>query len=166
MKIDITTELELDCLCFKSAKDLSKPKAYKNANEEKITITINKQDAMKFLFRMIDLKFWIGKYVCIISMGSSIGTPDSKYHQYISRILLVDMESNKDNKDNYDTYLVINVDDTIKEILKFYNKAVSIEKLATLLDTEFIDSSKEDLDGVIDEFDLEENKEENEVEDE
>lgn len=153
MKINITTEIEFDCLCLKSLDEVNDIKAYKNAREEKLSITINKEDAMKFLFRMIDRKFFIGDYLCILDIYSG-KTIEERYKQYISKIILIYCKDH-----DYNAYIVTNIEDSIKEILKFYNKAVSIEKLGILFDCEFSNSSKEDLEGVIDEFDLEDEEE-------
>lgn len=144
MKLNTTFEVVAKCYEFTDMKDLRNLEAYRNAPIENITLTFDRISASCFIFKNQKNTFRVNDIVISLRFDPN---------HVLNAILLVDSNNNKV------IYYVINPDELFSNIVEGYIRLRTVDKLSSLLELDFEDTKREDEEGLIDEFDLEEPEE-------
>ena len=144
MKLNTTFEVIAKCYEFTNFKDLRNLEAYRTAPIEDITLKFDRISASCFLFKNQKNCFRINDLVIHLKFDPN---------HILNGIILIDCNNNKV------IYYVINPDELFNNVVEGYIRLRTVDKLSSLLELDFEDTKREDDEGVIDEFDLEEPEE-------
>lgn len=142
MKMNTTFEVVAKCYEFTESKDLLNLEKYRNAPIEDITLNIDRISASCFLFRNQRSVFRVNNFVVNLKYDN---------HNTLAAIILI--------SENKILYYVINPDELFNNILEGFIRLRTLDKISSLLELDFEDTRREDDEGLIDEFDLEEEME-------
>lgn len=129
MKFEMKFKVQAICKHFKNNEKIDKEATYN------IELNIGKDEAANFIFRFAPSMFIVDDYKVIM-----------RFDDLCKRKSITLVKGN-----NF--YLVINMTELLSEILEGYIRIRTMEKIASIMEFDF-ETSLEDKDGIIDEFDL------------
>ena len=144
MKLNTTFEVVAKCYEFENFQDLRNLEKYRTAPIENISLEFDRISASCFLFKNQKNCFRINNIIIHMRFDPN---------HVLNGIILIDSANNKV------VYYVINLDEFFNTVVEGYIRLRTIDKLGSLLELDFEDTKREDEEGLIDEFDIEESDE-------